>query len=150
MRVGDFFNQAQTENKILFASNECPVNDVLQVDCQHDPDPWDPSNEDYVTADEVNDTWFRIDIACISLSMLSLSFVSWSILTDKRIRGHPNNIIALICLCDAYQYAQYLNRYFICGYDLSDKLQWVFSKTVMLPYWTISLKWFGTSHTNLC
>ena len=108
------------------------------------------SNADYITDDKEGEAWFRIDIACISLSMLSLSFISWSILADKRIRGHPNNIIALICLCDAYQYAQYLNRYFICAFDLTKQLRMLFSYTVMVPYWTISVKWLGMSHTNLC
>lgn len=60
--------------------------------------------KDYVVEGVGGETWFRIDIACICASALSLSFISWSILTDKRIRGHPNNIIALICLCDAFQY----------------------------------------------
>mmetsp|Transcript_27446 Transcript_27446/g.34100 ORF Transcript_27446/g.34100 Transcript_27446/m.34100 type:complete len:89 (+) Transcript_27446:165-431(+) len=86
-------------------------------------DPYDELGDpDYVTEATRTLTWFRIDIGCIIVSMLALSFISWSILTDRRIRGHPNNIIALICLCDAYQYAQYLNRYFICGFGLTKDL----------------------------
>ena len=88
---------------------------------------------------------------CIAISMISLSFISFAIFTDRRISGHPNSIIALICLCDAFQYAQYFNRYFICGFDWTHNLQQMFSYTVMIPYWTISVKWFGISrHDNPC
>ena len=101
-----------------------------------------------MSADDVGTNWYRADIIGITLSLVSLSFVSFAILTDKRIRGHPNNIIAYICLCDAYTYCQYLNRYIICGYDLNRYLEVLFSWTFMEPYYYISINWFGAQHTD--
>ena len=63
------------------------------------------NNDSTVSSDDVGSTWFRLDVFGICLSLFSLSFISYAILTDKRVRGHPNNIIALICLCDAYTYS---------------------------------------------
>jgi len=86
----------------------------------------------------------------ISLSLVSLSFIAFSILQDKRIRGHPNNIIAMICLCDAYTYCQFLIRYFICGYEMNEFLEELFSWTAMIPYWTVSVKWANMYHETQC
>jgi len=94
--------------------------------------------------------WYQIDVSAIFLSLLSLSFVSWAILWDKRIRGHPNNIIALICLCDAYTYCQYFQRYVVCGYGWNFFFTKLFSWTAVIPFWTISLKWLNIEHCNIC
>ena len=87
-----------------------------------------------------------MDIIGITLSLLSLSAVSIAILSDKRIRGHPNNIIAYICICDAYTYCQYLTRYIICGYNLTKPLERLFSWTFMEPYYYISIEWLGIEY----
>ena len=77
------------------------------------------------------------------LSAASLTFVSLAILSDKRVRSHPNNIIALVCLCDAYTFFQFFNRYIICGYSLNLYLEMLFSWTLLQPYYTVVVKWFG-------
>ena len=87
-----------------------------------------------------------MDIIGITLSLLSLSFVSLAILSDKRVQGHPNNIIAYICICDAYTYCQYLTRYIICGYKLTKPLEVLFSWTFMEPYYYITIVWLGVKH----
>ena len=56
------------------------------------------------------------------------------ILTDKRVRGHPNNIIALILMADAYTYFQFLTRYIVCGYELNQELDKLFALTVQYPF----------------
>ena len=91
------------------------IDEVDTIDC--DPDSL------HVSKDDAGSNWFKVDIVGITISLVSLSFVSYAILSDKRIRGHPNNIIAYICLCDAYTYCQYLNRYIICGYNLDVYLE---------------------------
>ncbi len=70
--------------------------DIDTVDCNPD--------HEHVNTFAKGTTWFRFDIAGIVMSLTGLCFVSFSILSDKRVRTHPNNIIALICLCDAYTY----------------------------------------------
>ena len=77
----------------------CEVKNLNYDDCKDEP--WDYEPE-YVTQFKNGETWFRIDIVCIAISMISLSFISFAIFSDRRINGHPNNIIALICLCDAF------------------------------------------------
>ena len=56
------------------------------------------------------------------------------ILTDKRVRGHPNNIIALILMADAYTYFQFLTRYIVCGFSLNQELDKLFAFTVQYPF----------------
>ena len=126
----------------LCREKELTLNHVSQVDC-------DPT-DNHVSDDDQGSFWFKIDIVGIFLSLASLSFISYAILSDKRVRGHPNNIIAYICLCDAFTYCQYLTRYIICGYGLNDMLEVLFSYTAMIPYWTISVKWLGRYHEDAC
>ena len=104
---------------------------VDTVDCNDD--------DTHVSSDDAGTTWFRVDIFGISLSLISLIFVSFAILADKRVRSHPNSIIAMICLCDAYTYSQFLQRYFYCGFLLNIKMERLFSWTVVEPYWWFAL-----------
>ena len=73
---------------------------VNELDCYDDP--FDSVH--HVTERDKGSFWFRADLVGISISLVSLCFISFAILADKRVRGHPNNIIAYICLCDAYTY----------------------------------------------
>lgn len=116
------------------------IDEVDTIDC--DPD------SDHVSNDDAGSNWFWADIVGITISLVSLSFVSYAILSDKRIRGHPNNIIAYICLCDAYTYCQYLNRYIICGYNLNKYLEVLFSWTFMYPLMYMQYNWFGASKND--
>ena len=136
-RLINYQNLQQSSNST--SSLEPSIQDVETTDCLPD--------DDHVSPDDAGTNWFRADIIGISLSLVSLSFVSYAILSDKRIRGHPNNIIAYICLCDAYTYCQYFNRYLICGYDLNQYLEVLFSWTFMEPYYYITINWLGVKHT---
>lgn len=57
-----------------------------------------------VSLDDKDDLWFKLDLAGFCLSFCALSIVGMSILCDKRIKTHPNPLIAMICLSDAYNY----------------------------------------------
>lgn len=57
-----------------------------------------------VSNDDIGDTYFRLDIAGFTISFIALSCVGLVIISDKRIRTHPNELIAYICLCDSYSY----------------------------------------------
>ena len=101
-------------------------------------------SSDRVSAADKGATWFQLSIIFTFISVVSLSFVSLAILSDKRVKTHPNNIIAYICLCDAYTFCQFLNRYIICGYTLNIYFERLFSWTFLVPYYTIVVKWLGT------
>ena len=105
-------------------------------------------DEDHVSSDNQGAAWFRADIAGIILSLCSLSFVSFAILSDRRVRTHPNKLIAYICLCDAYTYAQYLNRYIICGFRLNLGLERLFSWTAIQPFFYMAIQWFGAEYVT--
>ena len=117
------------EQKLLLNSTDISTDDGHLVyftkDCSDD--------DDHVSTDDAGTFWFRLDIFGLSLSFISLSFISYAILSDKRVRSHPNDIIAFICLCDAYTYCQYLNRYFICAFDLNTNSDWLFGATFLEP-----------------
>ena len=72
------------------------LTDINTIDCNLD--------DEHVSPDDKGTTWYRADIIGIVISLVSLCFVSFSMLSDKRVRTHPNYIISLICLCDAYTY----------------------------------------------
>ena len=140
IKLANYQNMMETYENQPFYSREDWVDDADTVDCNPD--------DDHVSSDDQGTGWYRFDIIGICLSLASLSFVSYAILSDKRVRGHPNNIIAYICLCDAYTYCQYLNRYIICGYGLNLGLERLFSWTFLYPYWAIKVKWLGIEHIN--
>ena len=57
-----------------------------------------------VSDDDRGTTYFRIDVIGLTISFLALTVVGFAILSDKRVKAHPNKIIAYICLSDAYNY----------------------------------------------
>ena len=61
-------------------------------------------SERSVSYKDSDELYFKLDIAGFALSFFALSLVGLLILCDKRIRTHPNEIIAFICLSDAYNY----------------------------------------------
>ena len=67
------------------------------------------------------------------------------ILTDKRIRGHPNNIIAFICMADAFTYFMYITRFLVCGFDLNQYMNWLFATTVQYPIYYVLMEKCGLS-----
>ena len=87
-------------------------------------------DEEHVGNWNIGSVFYRADIIGASCSFAFLFFVGMIILTDKRIRGHPNNIIAFICMADAYTYFQYITRFLVCGYDLNQYANWLFATTV--------------------
>ena len=105
------------------------------VDCNND--------NEHVSADDQGTTYYQLGIIITFMSVISLMFVSLAILSDKRVSSHPNNIIAYICLCDAYTFCQYFNRYIICGFSLNLYLERLFSWTFLQPYYTVAVKWFN-------
>lgn len=85
----------------------------------------------------------------IALSAATLSFISLAILSDERVRAHPNKLIALVCMCDAYTYNMFFNRYLICGWGLNYGLTRLFSWTVLQPWFWFSVKVLGNEyHTD--
>jgi hypothetical protein len=84
-----------------------------------------------------------MDMIGFTLSFLALSLVGFVILSDKRIRTHPNGLIAFICLSDAYNYFQILSRYIYCGYGWNQYLDQFFTNTVLMPFYYVVMKWFG-------
>ncbi len=96
-----------------------------------------------VSNDDVGETYFRLDIAGFTISFIALTCVGLVILTDKKLRTHPNELIAYICLSDAYNYFQILSRYIYCGFQISTYLDVIFSHTFLWPYYYIKMNWFG-------
>lgn len=96
-----------------------------------------------MSTDDSDEIWFKLDVAGFSLSFAALTFVGLAILSDKRLKTHPNHLIALICLSDAYNYFQIMSRYFFCGYKLSPYLDLCFTKTFLTPFYYILFNWFG-------
>ena len=83
-----------------------------------------------------------------------LFFVGMIILTDKRIRGHPNNIIAFICMADAFTYFMYITRFLVCGFDYNDHANWLFATTVQYPIYYVFIEkcgfqWFDRSWVDM-
>jgi hypothetical protein len=101
-----------------------------------------PSNKT-VSSDDNESFWFKIDVTGFAISFVALSFVGVVILSDKRIRTHPNQMIAYICLSDAYNYCQILSRYIYCGYELNIYLDQLFSYSVLTPLYYIYCVLFG-------
>ena len=93
--------------------------------------------------------FFRADIIGASCSCALLLFVGLIILTDKRVRGHPNNIIAFICMADSWTYFQYITRFLICGYDLNHYANWLFATTVQYPIYYVLMEKCGLSWLHL-
>ena len=86
--------------------------------------------ENVVSADDKDRIYYKLICLCTFISFVLLFSVGMLILTDKRVRGHPNNIIALILMADAYTYFQFLTRYIVCGYELNQELDILFASTV--------------------
>ena len=83
--------------------------------------------------DDRGRTYYQLIIICACISFILLFSVGMLILSDKRIRGHPNNIIALILMADAYTYFQFLTRYIVCGFEMNEMLDQLFASTVQYP-----------------
>jgi hypothetical protein len=73
---------------------------------------------------------FQADMYLALLSALALGAVALIILTDKRLQGHPNMIIAYTCLLDAYTFYNFFARYVVCGYDKNVFYDQLFATTV--------------------
>ena len=61
-------------------------------------------SDNTVSFDDRGQTYFRLDIVGFFISFCALSTVGVVILSDKRLRTHPNKLIAFICLSDAFNY----------------------------------------------
>ena len=84
---------------------------------------------------------FNVDITLLFLSSLALGFIALIILTDKRLQGHPNMLIAYTCLIDAFNFFNYFSRYLECGYSLNDFFNRLFATTVQDPYYYVKCNW---------
>jgi hypothetical protein len=96
----------------------------------------------YVDDDDSGYLNFDIDMSLSLMSSLALGFVALIILTDSRIQGHPNKIIAYTCLIDAYNFYNFFTRYVVCGYDLSAFFDRMFANTVQDPFYYVKCNWF--------
>ena len=128
--LGFHFLSSRLRQQISLNNEDIPYHS--SVDCQE-------SNEgfEYVTANDRGDAFFRADLIGSACSCFALFFVGMIILTDKRIRGHPNNIIAFICMSDAFTYFQYITRFVVCGFDLNQYFNYVFALTIQYPIYYI-------------
>lgn len=88
----------------------------------------------YVNQYKVGTNHFRFDIAAASLSGISLLLVAVLILTDKKLKVHPNKLIAYICLCDSFTFIQFVTRYLICGFGWSQAMNYFYAITVQYPW----------------
>ena len=84
---------------------------------------------DYVNVAKAGQFDYFSDIALASLSALALLGVALFIFSDQKLQAHPNKLIAVCCICDAYCFCQTVCRYAICGYQLSDWLNWLYAVT---------------------
>jgi nucleoside recognition membrane protein YjiH len=55
------------------------------------------------------------------------------IFREKQLQIHPNKLIALICLCDSFTFAQFVIRYFLCGFQLFIWISWMFAYSAQYP-----------------
>ena len=122
-----FSQQTQSEDQ--------PIPYHSSMDCMDD--------QTHVGTSHVGSKFFRADIIGASCSCAFLLFVGLIILTDKRVRGHPNNIIAFICMADSWTYFQYITRFLICGYDLNYYANWLFATTVQYPIYFVLIEKCG-------
>ena len=98
-------------------------------------------DDQYVHSIDAGSTFFRADLIGSSCSCFLLFLVGIIILGDKRIRGHPNNIIAFICMSDSFTYFQYISRHLVCGFGFNDWMNWLFATTIQYPiYYVIEEK----------
>ena len=56
----------------------------------------------YVNYSKLGLTFFNLDVTAATLSMFALTTVALIILSDEKIKAHPNKMIAYVFLCDAY------------------------------------------------
>ena len=101
-------------------------NHTETIDCVQ----WDSDEGKVVSEDDRGRTYYQLILICAFISFVLLFSVGMLILSDKRIRGHPNNIIALILMADAYTYFQFLTRYIVCGYEMNEMLDQLFASTI--------------------
>jgi hypothetical protein len=87
----------------------------------------------YVNDDDSGYLNFDIDMSLSLMSSLALGVVALIILTDSRIQGHPNKLIAYTCLINAYNFYNLFSRYVVCGYDLNALYSGMFANTVQDP-----------------
>ena len=95
----------------------------------------------YVDDDDRGTLYFNLDITLSLMSSLSLGFIALIILTDKRIQGHPNKLIAFTCLIDAFNFYNYFSRYLACGYGLNLQYSLLFASTVQDPIFYVKCNW---------
>lgn len=79
---------------------------------------------------QTSPSWYFYDISSAGLSSVALFLVAILILSDRRLHAHPNKLIAYICLCDSYTFMQFVIRYLLCGYGLSEYANWLYAITV--------------------
>ena len=85
---------------------------------------------DYVTEEDGGTTAFIIDSIGSSLSFLALTGIACIILSDTKLQAHPNMLIAKKCMCDAFIYYQFFNRYMVCGHQWNNLADRFYARTV--------------------
>ena len=93
---------------------------------------------DYVNMNKQGLAFFNIDVTAAALSTVALLTIAIIILSDQKIKAHPNQMIAYVFLCDAYLFCQFLTRYFVCGYGLNPYLSYLYAITVQYPWVKLS------------
>ena len=84
-------------------------------------------------------TFFNLDITGATLSMVALLTIAIIILSDQKIKAHPNQMIAYVFLCDAYLFCQFLTRYLVCGFGgLNPYFSYLYAITVQYPWVKLS------------
>ena len=106
-------------------------------------------NENYVSDYYSDEGWFRYDISAALISSVSLAIVACIIFSDKRLQGHPNKLIGVICMLDSYTFMQFCCRYFLCGFNWHEQTNKLFANSVQKPIYWLRCKtshlWFDNS-----
>jgi hypothetical protein len=65
----------------------------------------DSSDDSYVNGNSIGDGAYIYDVVMSLVSCISLALISMVIFRDERLmKTHPNNLIAVNCLCDSFIY----------------------------------------------
>jgi hypothetical protein len=96
-----------------------------------------------VSSDNQGTPSFRFDIAAALASSFTLAFVASLIYSDPKLRKHPNDLIALVFICDAFVFFQYASRFLLCGLSLSELYNYVFALTAQKPFIWLHCKFSG-------
>jgi hypothetical protein len=95
-----FFPPKQTNLDILVSdkSTNLATNKVPTIGMMEGCNP----TIDYVNLYKSGLPFYQVDLIAASLSVLALLIIALVILSDEKMKAHPNQMIAYVFLCDAF------------------------------------------------